>query len=176
MSASRMAPAVTRTSGILRNVSEGERSCQRRPCRRRWERVSRAWRCQTDLHCTKRERFVDTLSSKVRPDGHHEESDLAQPVHRKSMFFRAARRIAAGFHRARSFAGGFLIGLSAWTPVFVATAAEETVWQPYGLPGGIALFAAGVWLRVGKPSLRGQTTNSRNHAGPTRPGGDRLAA
>jgi hypothetical protein len=84
------------------------------------------------------------------------------------------RGITARIRRVKAFVGGFLIGLSLWTPVFVATAAEDTEWQLYGLPGGLAMFCAGIWLRLGGPSPRGPKTQSRDPAGPSHPGMDRL--
>lgn len=59
------------------------------------------------------------------------------------------RKHTGGGVAVRDFIAGFLIGTSIWTPLFVATAAEETPWQQYGLPGGLAMFTAGIWLRFG---------------------------
>jgi hypothetical protein len=92
------------------------------------------------------------------------------------MLYRLAHGALARYRQAQAFVAGFLIGLSVWTPVFVATAAEETQWQQYGLPGGLVLFGAGVCLRMGGPWRRWHETRPRDPAGPSRSGMDRLAA
>ena len=78
-----------------------------------------------------------------------------------------ARGIIAGLRRVQAFVAGFLIGMSVWTPLFVATAAEETKWEQFGLPGGFALFTAGVWLRVGNFLRRGRNGRPGDPGNPT---------
>lgn len=108
---------------------------------------------------------MDSLPSGPHPDAGHAAIDTSgQPArHPLRAFFRF---IADGVRRSRTFVAGFLIGMSVWTPVFVATAAEETKWEQYGLPGGFALFTAGIWLRVGNFLRRRRGAHPRDPGNP----------
>lgn len=85
------------------------------------------------------------------------------------------RRTVEALQRANAFVAGLLIGLSFWTPVFVATA-DEPEWHRYAMPGSLALFGAGLWLRAGRLSLRRLKPHPRHPAGPSHPDMNRLAA
>lgn len=91
---------------------------------------------------------MDSLPSGSRPDAGPTAVSSGTPDSERPPR-RRTHGIVAAFRRIQAFVAGLLIGLSAWTPVFVATAAEETQWQQYGLPGAFALFTAGIWLRFG---------------------------
>ena len=119
---------------------------------------------------------MDTLHLKTRPRGRRNTENTAQPAWRKSMPYRLAAGVAAWFRQVRAFLAGLLIGLSIWTPIFAATTAVEADWQQFGLPGGLAMFGAGVWLRMGRPTIRGHSRPPRNPSGPSRSGMDRLPA
>ena len=98
---------------------------------------------------------MDNPSDGVRRGGHGESDGTGQPADRRSAINWVGNRVLAGIRQARAFAAGFQIGLSVWTPVFVATAAEDSRLQQYGLPGALVMFGAGAWLRMGRRSLRG---------------------
>ncbi len=119
---------------------------------------------------------MDTLHLKTRPDGRRDPGNTGRPARRRSLLRRLAAGVADWFGQARAFVAGLLIGLSAWTPIFVATTTVDTDWQRFGLPGGLAMFGAGVWLRMGRPPIRGHRKRPRNPSGSTRPGMDRLTA
>jgi hypothetical protein len=137
---------------------------------------TRPWEIELSTQCKKRGSFVDTASSRARPGGRHEVHGAGEPAHLRPMLYRLARGVAHRLGQVRAFVAGFLIGLSVWTPVFFATAAEETEWQQYGLPGGLAMFSAGVWLRLGRSSRPRQASRPRDPAGPSLPSMNRLPA
>jgi hypothetical protein len=127
------------------------------------------------MQSTKRERLMDTLRSGVQPGDLHEFGDAGEQVRETRRLYRLARGAAASIRKTKDFVGGFLIGLSVWTPIFVATAADEAEWQQFGLPAGVALLGVGIWLRLGTPLRRGRRPRPRNPAGPSRSGLDRVA-
>lgn len=122
---------------------------------------------------------MDGSSSGFRPDSPKEFTNAANPAPQKPARYNLARGTAAKFRQVKTFVAGFLIGLSVWTPIFVATAAEETEWQQLGLPGGLAMLGAGIWLHFGGTLRRGQRrqqTRPRDPAGPSHSGMDGLPA
>jgi hypothetical protein len=125
-----------------------------------------------------REHIMDGSNSGFRPDSRKEFTRVAKPVPQKPALYKLARGAAVKLRQARTFVAGFLIGLSVWTPIFVATAAEETEWQQLGLPGGFAMLGAGVWLQVGRTLRRSRETQRqpRDPAGPSHSGMDGLPA
>jgi hypothetical protein len=119
---------------------------------------------------------MDGSGSGFRHDGPKAFTYAAKPVARKPALHKLAQGIAVKFRQFKTFSAGFLIGLSVWTPIFVATAAEETEWQQFGLPGGFAMLGAGVWLQMGRTSRRTRQTRPRDPAGPSHSGMDGLPA
>ena len=112
----------------------------------------------------------------MRPGNHHKHGRVSRAARRQPLPLRLARGAIDAYRKSQAFLAGLLIGLSIWTPVFVATAVEEAKWQQYGLSGGLAMFGAGVWLRLGRLPSRRRKARPRNPAGPSRPGMDRLTA
>ena len=112
----------------------------------------------------------------TRPGNHQEPGHVSKPARRQPLPLRLVRGVLDGYRKSQAFLAGLLIGLSIWTPVFVATAVEEAKWQQYGLSGGLAMFGAGVWLRLGRLPRRRRKPQARNPAGASRPGMDRLTA
>ena len=112
----------------------------------------------------------------TRPGNHQKPGHVSKPARRQPLPLRLVRTLLDGYRKSRAFLAGLLIGLSIWTPVFVATAVEEAKWQQYGLSGGLAMFGAGVWLRLSRLPSRRRKAQARNTAGPSRPGMDRLTA
>ena len=117
---------------------------------------------------------MDTMSSAFSSARPHA-LDHAEPrVRSRSLRYRPAIWLVAGLRATKDFVAGVLIGVSVLTPVFVATAEEGSQWQQYGLPGGLALFAAGLWLRTRSP--RAPITRSRNPAKTAQSGWSGLTA
>jgi len=127
------------------------------------------------LQCTKGEKFVSTTASASRPGARDGSGSATTPASGDPWISRAVHAATSWFAGIQTFVAGVLIGVSLWTPVFVATAADETEWQQFGLPGGLALFGAGVWLRTGRPGARARRAASRSPAGPARPNVNRQA-
>lgn len=116
------------------------------------------------------------INPATRPGDQRELRHTGSPARRRPLPLRLVRGVVDGYRKSQAFVAGLLIGLSIWTPIFVATAVEETEWQRYGLSGGLAMFGAGVWLRMGRVPGRRRKARPRNPAGPSRPGMDRLTA
>jgi hypothetical protein len=116
------------------------------------------------------ERFVDTAGSGHGLGAPENIEDTGQPTRARPFFHRFTRATGARFNQFKTFVAGLMIGLSIWTPLFVATAADEADWQQFGLPGGLAMFGAGVWLRMGRVSLRGRRSPPHGPAGPSHSG------
>lgn len=119
---------------------------------------------------------MDTTNPATRPGNIQEFTRVGKPARRQPLPLRLARGAIDGYRKSQAFVAGLLIGLSIWTPVFVATAVEDSEWQRYGLSGSLAMFGTGVWLRMGRLPGRRRKAQPRNPAGPSRPGMDRLTA